>query len=123
MTRCAQPQCHAWHCLSAAQVVTARGEEIEALLQRLSDVNDALSRRATDRLRLEGRSLTPKCALQHCHEHRGCSLTHTGAAPRHPARVHPGESPAPDKLAVVALAVVTLAAGVVGRSFDVCATT
>ena len=35
---------------SEGQVVTARGEEIEALLQRLADVNGAMSRRETSAL-------------------------------------------------------------------------
>ena len=37
---------------TAAQLVAVRGEEIEALLQRLSDVNDAMSRcaRGVERL-------------------------------------------------------------------------
>jgi len=51
--------------LDADQVITSRGEEIEALLQRLSDVNDAMCRRDARAAPLQ---LTHLAALQHSDE-------------------------------------------------------
>lgn len=84
--------------LTWAQLVTSRGEEIEALLQRLSDVNGAMSRHGLDARHGSLLLTLPQRGDQHGRR----KSAHTGPPPGHPPRVYTGDcaaAPARGRLA------------------------